>query len=154
MAEELTTKEATLADKIADGFAAADEVAETAEARLEQRIWQLITTPTERNADIWTAAEANLHATLEDFHSTPVAQRDETWSIMMARMASAAQEQAFVEIMARDLLQQSHDERAKVREASGGFSKAEIRTLGQKSVGRARFEQAKDRRRGQAAATD
>lgn len=137
----------SLPDAIADGFAEADELAEDKLAHVAQRFYQLLENPKQRNPEIWAAAGANVELTAQQLEAVPPVQRDDEWTLLMGRMFAAAKEQAYIEVMARPLMEAAHKASKSKQKAAKALTRAELKTAAVEGVSKAKFDEAKQRRR-------
>jgi hypothetical protein len=95
-----------LHDRIADGFADADGVAEDLYRQFTARYSDLISNTKNRNEKMWMNLGAPINLTMGMLELVPVQQRlaSDEWSSSMTAIISASRRQAFLETMMIPLL--------------------------------------------------
>ena len=95
-----------LHDRIADGFAEADGVAEDLYRQFTARYADLIANTKNRDQAMWSKLGAPINLTMGMLELVPVQRRlaSDEWSLSMTAIISAARRQAFLETMMITLL--------------------------------------------------
>jgi hypothetical protein len=140
-----------LAETIADNAAEVDEIAEDGRDAYALRFFELLNDPTRRDPDMWEDAALAVGVDLEwlmfslaDFNGFPMHERTLAWQAAHALTIAVAKEQAFTEVVLRDLIDASEKHAAKVDEVPTGT----VRALAATGVHKRVFDEAKEKRKG------
>lgn len=134
-------------DKIADGFAAVDELVEDAQSALKARMAGLIGSTDGRIEAIWADAGVPEGMTLKVVQGTPIPMRDEEWMKAVSSMMAAAKWQAFLEIMASETIKKIAKHTKRTKDAASNMTTEELKAAAQQGVTKEQFEAAKTKRK-------
>jgi hypothetical protein len=134
-------------DKIADGFAAVDELAEDAQSTFHNRWVHLVNNVDERIPFIWADAKADMAATPKSIGAVPPNLREYEWSKSVELVYAAAFMQAYFEYLSIPIYQKSMKHSAREKESAKHMSRDELIRAAMEGTGRDRFESAKARRK-------
>jgi hypothetical protein len=103
-----------LIDILADHAAEIDEIADDLLSDYVARIREIVSTPGERDPDVYALYDADDDLTIEQFAAVPRAERNQDWLERLASYVTAARMQAFAELILPRLLEtaESHGEQA------------------------------------------
>lgn len=118
-----------LHERIADGFAAADGVAEDLYKQFTERYADLIANTKNRDEQMWADLGAPFNITMGMLDLVPVQQRmaSDEWSSTMTGMIAASRRQAFIEVMAKMLLDVRDKHIHQAIDAAQTMSRAELK---------------------------
>jgi len=138
---EITARGERLKDAVADGFVAADERTNTKRAAFSKRMLALLQSTEGRDAELFTRAGApNLTLQQAASPDNPTRDRD------MNAITAAAQRQAFIEVLARDLLTSADKHSKSVDKARKGLGRGEMVVAAVEGVTKGHMDAAKKRR--------
>jgi len=135
-----------LISDIADSFADADALVTELGGTYAARLVALLSSPAERDADVWRAAEADPDTDVVALLATPVRRRDEEWMRAAGAAWAAAQAQAYAETVLPEVLRSASVSASITRQAARSTSRTELVVAATEGVPRAEWTLAAGRR--------
>ena len=135
-------------DTLAAQQAAIDDATEKVAARYEDRLFELLSSEDGRDEELWADAGADVTLTFDELSQISIYERDEIWTAEFSAMLAAAQMQAYVEIIARGIVEISDDAGDEQAKEADKLSLSELRIAARAGVTNERVNTARERRNG------
>lgn len=138
----------SIRDTTADNFARQDQLSEDNKTDYQKRLYELLTTPSERDPETWESAGAPVGLNVESWNLVPFTHRTDEYNQMCQALFAAAMQQAREELVLRDMLVAADKGAKKLDTVTNQKSNQDIKQAAQEGIGKARFNAAKESRNG------
>lgn len=125
---------------IADMTGVGDDLVDDKGPEVQKRIEQLIYLPAERNEELWELMGGDIEHSINDYFDIDPLDRDMNWHAGLTVLLSAAQHQAWIEIVARPLIGMTDKANAKIEKQRAKLSAKQLKQASQEGVGPDRYK--------------
>lgn len=134
-------------DREASAAADIDEMDERLSEQAAVRIDEILIDPEQRDPEIFELLGAPVDDSFPDYFDVPDLERDVIWAASLSALTVAARMQAWIELYARQTLEQAERNGRELDSLRKQMSGSELKTAALKGIGKARINGEKLRRR-------
>jgi hypothetical protein len=134
-------------DKIAAGWASADELADDRVQALRDRYESLLKNPEGRVPELFEAAGVPLDVTLDSLNMVPMAARDDEYMLVYSSLLAAAERQAWLEIYLPEVVGKVIKYSPQVIGEAKDMSDSDLKRVAKEGISKEAFDGAKTARK-------